>query len=83
MYIHLGEGVFVKRDDVIGVFDIEKTSANPDTREFLRKLGRSAVTITYDMPKSFLVTKDKTYISKLAAGVMKRKFQKPVGQDLN
>jgi hypothetical protein len=75
MRIHLGEGVFVSDSEVIGVFDIEKTSANTDTREFLRHLGRKAVTITYDMPKSFVVTGEKTYILKLAPGVLKGKFK--------
>jgi hypothetical protein len=72
--IHLGEGVFINTDDIIGLFDIEKVSANTDTREFLRHLGKNAVTITYDMPKSFLVTREKTYISKLAPAVIKGKI---------
>jgi hypothetical protein len=75
MRVHLGESVFISDSEVIGVFDIEKTSANADTREFLRKLGKKAVTITYDMPKSFIVTGEKTYISKLAPGVLKGKFK--------
>ncbi|MDR0903823.1 MAG: DUF370 domain-containing protein [Ruminococcus sp.] len=73
--IHLGEGVLVTRNDIVGIFDIEKTSANNSTRDYLRHLGKKAVTITYDMPKSFLVTTDKVYISKLATGVLKKKCQ--------
>jgi hypothetical protein len=71
--IHLGEGVFLSDNDIVGIFDIERTSVQKDTVEFLRKLGRRAVTITYDLPKSFLVTGEKTYISKLATGVLKKK----------
>ncbi|MDR0987301.1 MAG: DUF370 domain-containing protein [Ruminococcus sp.] len=70
---HLGEGVLITRSDIIGIFDIEKTSANVTTKDFLRHLGKKAVTITYDMPKSFLVTTDKVYISKLATGVVKKR----------
>jgi hypothetical protein len=72
--IHLGEGVLVTTDDVVGIFDIERTSENTDTKNYLRHLGKKAVTITYDMPKSFLVTADKTYISKLAPEILKRRF---------
>ncbi|MDR0943825.1 MAG: DUF370 domain-containing protein [Ruminococcus sp.] len=72
--IHLGEGVFISDTETVGIFDIEKTSTRSDTKNYLRGLGRNAVTITYDMPKSFLVTTDKTYISKLATAVLARKF---------
>jgi hypothetical protein len=72
--IHLGEGVLVTRDDVVGIFDIERTSANINTKNYLRALGKKAVTITYDMPKSFLVTADKTYISKLAPEILRKRF---------
>jgi hypothetical protein len=71
--IHLGEGVFVTDTDIVGIFDIERTSARRDTVEYLRGLKKRAVTITYDMPKSFLVTGEKTYISKLATGVLRKK----------
>ncbi|MDR0974546.1 MAG: DUF370 domain-containing protein [Ruminococcus sp.] len=68
--IHLGEGVFITDTDIVGIFDIEKTSSNKDTKNFLRHLGRKTITITYDMPKSFLVTSDKTYISKLSPRIL-------------
>jgi hypothetical protein len=73
--IHLGEGVFISDTDTIGIFDIERTSTRSDTKNFLRSLGRNAVTITYDMPKSFLVTADKTFISKLSPAILNRKFK--------
>jgi hypothetical protein len=71
--IHLGEGVYVTDREIVGIFDIERTSASADTKNYLRKLGKKAVTITYDMPKSFLVSGEKTYISKLSTGVLRGK----------
>jgi hypothetical protein len=76
MRIHLGEGIFIDEKELVGIFDIERTSAEADTKDFLRKLGKKAVTVTYDMPISFLVTGDKTYISKLATGVLLNKFNR-------
>jgi hypothetical protein len=73
--IHLGEGVFISDTDTVGIFDIERTSTKADTKNFLRSLGRNAVTITYDMPKAFIVTRDKTYISKLSPAILNRKFK--------
>jgi hypothetical protein len=73
--IHLGEGVFISDIDTVGIFDIERTTTKTDTKNFLRSLGRNAVTITYDMPKAFIVTSDKTYISKLSPAILNRKFK--------
>jgi hypothetical protein len=68
----LGEGVFIGTNDIVGIFDIEKTSANHTTREFLRHLGKNAVTITLEaMPKSFVVTNSKTIISQLSPAIIK------------
>jgi hypothetical protein len=73
--MHLGENVFVKTSDIIGIFDIERCSASAVTREYLAALGRRAVTITYEMPKSFIVAKDKTYISQLLPKTLKKRFE--------
>jgi hypothetical protein len=72
--MYLGENVFVKNSEIIGVFDIERCSASAVTREYLAALGKRAVTITYEMPKSFVITKDKTYISQLMAKTLKKRF---------
>jgi hypothetical protein len=73
--MYLGEGVFADNSDIIGIFDIEKCSTSAVTREYLASLGKRAVTITYEMPKSFLVAKDKTYISQLMPKTLKKRFE--------
>ena len=57
MHIHLGNDISVAAENVIGIFDIENSSANKDTRNFLRKAEKigTVVTVSYDMPKSFVV----------------------------
>jgi hypothetical protein len=76
--MYLGEGVFVKNSDIIGIFDIERCSASAVTREYLAALGKRAVTITYEMPKSFVVSADKTYISQLMVKTLKKRFEENV-----
>jgi hypothetical protein len=68
MYLFLGGDVTVKSDDVIGIFDIEECSVSRTTAEYLsfcQKNGR-IVNVSEDMPKSFIVCTDKTYISNVS-----------------
>ncbi len=58
LYLHLGQDVVVRNRDIVGIFDLEKASLSKWTRAFLSsatKEGR-VVTVSYEMPKSFIVT---------------------------
>ncbi len=57
MYLHLGQDVVVKSDDIIGIFDMENTSTSRFTKEFLRQANRDLkiVTVSYEMPKSYIL----------------------------
>lgn len=58
MYLHLGNGVLVKKEDVIGVFDLEITSQSYRTRQYLKQAeqrGHLAYVDIEEIPKSFLV----------------------------
>lgn len=74
MYINIG-GDFVVRDkDIVGIMDIENTSTSKITKEFLRKIGKSVIYISSDLPRSFIVTgkKDnmKVYISPVSSSTL-------------
>lgn len=79
MYIHLGSESVVRASDIIGVFDIENTSVGKITKEYLAAAGKrkSDVYVSYDMPKSFIITdekgKERIYISPISsATIIKR-----------
>ena len=36
MYLHLGNGISVPTDDIIGIFDLDNASSARSTRDFLR-----------------------------------------------
>lgn len=79
MYIHLGSDTVVRDSDIIGVFDIENTSVSRISKEFLAASGkrRSAVSVSYEMPKSFIIAtmdgREKVFISNVSsATIMKR-----------
>ena len=82
MYIHLGSDTVVCSDDIIGIFDIENTSVSKNTREYLAAAGKrkSAVYVSYDMPKSFVVStrkgKEKVFISPIAPSTLLKRCKK-------
>lgn len=72
MFLHLGNDRIVNEKDIIGVFDLEKTSVSKLTRDYLSNATKQkrVVNCTDEMPKSFVVTLDKeltekVYISQL------------------
>ena len=80
MYLHLGEETVVRMRDIIGIFDIENTSISKHTKDFLARSekGGRVVTVSYEMPKSFVVCKEnggeeKVYISQISASTLKKR----------
>lgn len=75
MYINIGEEYVLKEKDIIAVFDMDKATVGKITRDYLNAAQKRGKIIYagYDLPKSFIVTKDKVYISPLnTATVLKR-----------
>lgn len=60
MYIHLGNNAVLRKNKIIGIFDMDTSTRAPQTRAYLRcaeKEGRS-INVKYEIPKSFVVTED-------------------------
>lgn len=82
MYLHLGQEVLVKGDDIIGIFDMEKTTISKRTKEFLVEASKKkqVITVSYEMPKSFILTNEtknrkdvKVYISQISSSTLKKR----------
>ena len=71
MYLQIGTEDFIKTEDIIGVFDLDNTTVNKATRDYLNEAQKADVvkTVTFDLPKSFIVTEEngqrRVYISAL------------------
>jgi len=78
MYIHAGNGFVLKDSEIVGIFDIEVCSLSKKTRQFLSSCQRNDMIVdaAEDLPKSFIVTKDKTYISGVAAATLRQRAEK-------
>ena len=78
MFIFLGGDISVRSNEVIGVFDIEECSVSRITADYLnfcQKSGR-VVNVSEDMPKSFIVTENKTYISNVSHSTIVKRNRK-------
>lgn len=78
MYLHIGENYVLKTDAVIGIFDMDTATVNKATRDYLNKAEKEKqiVYTSYDLPKSFIVTEEKIYVSPLnTATLLKRTRQ--------
>lgn len=79
MYLHLGNETVVRTADVIGIFDLDKTSTGPITREFLRTAEQrlQVTNVAADLPRSFVVCLDdagmRIYLSQIAAPTLQRR----------
>jgi hypothetical protein len=79
MYLHLGGDVIVRTEDIVGIFDLENTTAGANTRKFLalaEKAGR-VVNVTDELPRSFIVTQSdgqsRVYIAQISPATLKKR----------
>ena len=81
MYIHLGMGVVVPKEDVIAVFDLDNSSQSYLTRDYLSRGEKQGLVINAaeDLPKSFVVCaprggeRQQIYLSQLSSATLLRR----------
>ena len=75
MFIHLGENTVITDDKIIGIFDMDTSTVNKATRDYLsaaEKNGR-VVYVNYELPKSFIVTDEKVYVSPINTSTLNKR----------
>lgn len=75
MYIYLGGDIAISTKDIIGIFDMDTSTVNKTTRDYLSKAekDKKVVYVNYELPKSFIVCRDKIYVCPLnTATLLKR-----------
>ena len=79
MYLHLGNDVVIKTEDIIAVCDLDACTVSKKTRDFLSlaQKRREVVNVSYELPKSFVVCMErgerKVYISQLSVKTLGRR----------
>lgn len=82
MYLHLGNDIVVKTEEIIGIFDLDNTTVSSHTRKYLSKSEKKnqVIYVSYDLPKAFIVCKSKKdknqkiYISQISAQTLLKRI---------
>ena len=78
MYVDIDTDSLVNGDDVVGIFDLDNTTVNKFTNEFLNKMqaeGKIEYLVS-DIPKSFILMKDGTvFVVELSSQILKKSFE--------
>ena len=87
MFLHLGQDTIITTDEIIGIFDLDTSTNSKRTRDYLAEaeLKGDVVTITNELPKTFIVCRCPTrksgkiiYLSQISsATLLKRAGQLP------
>ena len=78
MYVDIDTDSLVNGDDVVGIFDLDNTTVNKFTNEFLNKMqaeGKIEYLVS-DIPKSFILMKDGTvFVVELSSQILMKRFE--------
>ena len=60
MYLHVGTGKIVRKKEIIGIFDLDKTTISPITKNFLSQSEKNGkvCSVNNDIPRSFVLTEN-------------------------
>lgn len=75
MYIYLGGDIAISTKDILGIFDMDTSTVNKSTRDYLSSAekNKKVIYVNYELPKSFIVCNDKIYVCPLnTATLLKR-----------
>ena len=80
MYLHLGQDVVVRTEEIIGIFDMDNATVSRASKRYLamaEKAGR-VVNITGELPKTFVVCSGRdgkvtVYISQISSATLRKR----------
>ena len=77
-FLSISQNISVPTENIIGIFDMDNSTMSPDTRSFLRtsQAEKKLVSDVRDIPKSFVVTIDKVYLSQLSSHTLEGRGEK-------
>ena len=81
MYLHLGGDTVVECGDIVGIFDLDNTTASLHTRKLLTRIQKAdaVVAATDDIPRSVVLCteegEEKVYLSLLSPAALGRRWE--------
>ncbi|MGI6715990.1 MAG: extracellular matrix regulator RemB [Eubacteriales bacterium] len=87
MFLHLGKGLSVKEDEVVGIFDMESATLSADTKNFLKEMQKDLKTVSLcdDIPKAFVLCDDvnteTVYITQLSPETISKRAKNNISDN--
>ncbi len=84
MYLHIGNNITVREEEIIGIFDMDNTTVSKKSRDFLNKASKENRLFFegYDLPKSFLVCAEKKGDNRVFLSILNSStLQKRIGKN--
>lgn len=85
MYLHIGNHHYVRKRDIVGIFDMDNATYSHRTRESLNKAEKEGKVINaaeLEIPNSFVVCREgdeeKIYLSMVTAQTLLRRVQEHI-----
>lgn len=85
MYLHIGSDINLKKEDVIGIFELDGKITPDITKEFLKFSQKKGIikSAGEDLPKSFILTENEkkeenVYFSHIAVSSLLKRSEKPM-----
>lgn len=81
IYLHLGQDKVVKSSSVLGIFDMDTSTVQKNTRTFLNKAEKEGrvINVSFELPKSFVVCLEEgkiiIYISQLSTATLEKRAE--------
>ena len=83
MYLHLGNDIVVRKDEILAVFDLDNTSQSRLTRDYLKAAEQRGEVVNAaggELPKSFVVcaangNRRRVYLSLLNSSTLARRAE--------
>lgn len=82
MFLHIGEGKIIDKDDIIGVFDLDNTSTSKKTREFLRNSEKKGIVtnVSEEIPKTYIICEkngeERVYITQISPKTLLKRAER-------
>ncbi|USK59890.1 extracellular matrix regulator RemB [Peribacillus asahii] len=75
MYLHIGEDILVKTDEIVTILDKKLLESSPILAEFLQQKANVTLHLAKNSIKSIVVTTKHVYYSPLASMTLKKRSQ--------
>ncbi len=81
MYLHIGNGESIKKESVIGIFDLDTATVSKITKKYISEKEKEGIVeyTDYDLPRAFIVCSDKDgekiKLSRISSVGLRQRFE--------